>query len=250
MAALAAGVATSMAQSNVYSLNIVGYANVPTPKGYSFQSNPFDASPDNKANNVIANPDPTQDYSGPWDASNIQSWTGTGWSVLLFDSVTSDTTTGFTTTLGAPAPAPVLNSGVAYLINNGQGVSNNITYVGTVRTGTNSITYPVQAHAFAVGSPLPYSGGISTGLGMAQAPTTDYSGKLDGSYVEILKVTTTGQAAGYQVALFDSVTTDTTTGFTTTLGAPTPEPQIPVGGGFLFVSQGTAAFTWTQILNP
>jgi hypothetical protein len=239
-----------MAQSNVYSLNIVGYANVPTKPGYTFESNPFDASPNNAANNVIANPDPTQDYSGPWDASNLQIWTGVGFNIFLFDSVTSDTTTGFTTTLGAPIAAPVLASGLGYLINNGQGASNNITYVGTVRTGTNNIPYPVSARAYAVGSPLPYSGGISTGLGMAQAPTTDYSGALDGSYVQILQVTAGGAATGYQIRQFDSVTTDTTTGFTTTLGAPAPEPQIPIGGGFLFVSQGAGTYTWTQILNP
>jgi hypothetical protein len=250
MAALAAGVASSMAQSNVYSLNIVGYANVPTKPGFTFESNPFDASPNNAANNVIANPDPTQDYSGPWDSSSIQTWTGVGFAVVLFDSVTSDTTTGFTTTLGVPAPAPILNSGLGYVVSNGQGVSNNITYVGTVRTGTNAITYPTSARPYAVGSPLPYAGGVSTALGMAQAPTTDYSGPLDGSYVETLRVSAGGASLGYSVALFDSVTSDTTTGFTTTLGVQIPEPQIPIGGGYFFVSQGSAPYVWTQILNP
>src|SRR5437667_4436469 len=39
---LAAGVATSMAQSNVYSLNIVGYANVKIISGPGLYNNPFD----------------------------------------------------------------------------------------------------------------------------------------------------------------------------------------------------------------
>jgi hypothetical protein len=34
--AVAAGVATSMAQPNVYSLNVVGYVNVPIQGGVSF----------------------------------------------------------------------------------------------------------------------------------------------------------------------------------------------------------------------
>jgi hypothetical protein len=41
-ALVAAGVASSMAQSNVYSLNIVGYVNVPVPAGFSILSNPLD----------------------------------------------------------------------------------------------------------------------------------------------------------------------------------------------------------------
>src|SRR5580692_6638666 len=134
-AALAAGVASSMAQSNVYSLNIVGYANVPNPKGYTFQSNPFEAAPSDAATNVIANPNTVQagTYPGPMDGSSIQTWTGAGFTVLDFDSETSDTTTGFTTTGAVPVAGPVLSSGFGYLINNGNaGGSNNITYVGTV----------------------------------------------------------------------------------------------------------------------
>jgi hypothetical protein len=41
-AVVAAGVASSMAQSNVYSLNIVGYVNVAVPAGFSIISNPLD----------------------------------------------------------------------------------------------------------------------------------------------------------------------------------------------------------------
>lgn len=250
MAALAAGALTAAAQ-NVYSLNIVGYVNVTTPAGYSFQSNPLEVTPSDAANNVIANPDATQDYSGPWDNSSMETWTGVGWSVVLFDSVTTDTTTGFTDTFGNPVPAPVLSSGVAYLINNNQGAAQTITYVGTVRTGTNALVYPIAPHPYAIGSALPYSGGIVTGLGMSNPDATqDYSGPLDNSSVELLKVNAAGAAIGYKVLLFDSVTTDTTTGFTDTFGNQVAEPQVPVAGGFFFVSQGAAAYTWTQILNP
>ena len=41
-AALAAGALTSMAQGNVYSLNIVGYVNVPFVTGYNLVANPLD----------------------------------------------------------------------------------------------------------------------------------------------------------------------------------------------------------------
>jgi hypothetical protein len=51
-AALAAGVATSMAQSNVYSLNVVGYVNVPLTGGAQFN---LIANPLNNTNNNITN---------------------------------------------------------------------------------------------------------------------------------------------------------------------------------------------------
>src|SRR5208283_3880904 len=119
-AALAAGVASSWAQSNVYSLNIVGYANVPTPKGYTFQSNPFEAAPTDSATNVIANPNTAQggSYSGPLDNCSLQIWSGVGFSVYSFDSETSDTTTGFVNASGNPVAAPTLGSGLGYLIDN------------------------------------------------------------------------------------------------------------------------------------
>ena len=41
-AALAAGALTSMAQGNVYSLNIVGYVNVPLATGFNLIANPLD----------------------------------------------------------------------------------------------------------------------------------------------------------------------------------------------------------------
>ncbi|HEV2209264.1 MAG TPA: hypothetical protein VG167_10850 [Verrucomicrobiae bacterium] len=42
LAALAAGALTTMAQSNVYSLNIVGYVNVPLATGFNLVANPLD----------------------------------------------------------------------------------------------------------------------------------------------------------------------------------------------------------------
>ena len=47
LAALTAGVATSMAQSNVYSLNIVGYVTVTNNPGFSIIANPLSATNNN-----------------------------------------------------------------------------------------------------------------------------------------------------------------------------------------------------------
>jgi len=249
LAALAAGAATSMAQSNVYSLNIVGYVNKPTPSGYTFQSNPLDNG-NNSATVVIPNPNPGGGGLGPWDGSSIQEWTGTGFKVSLFDSLTDDTTTGFTNPNGVPVPAPILTSGKGYLINNGN-ASNNITYVGQVRgPGTNTQAFAVRVTPYAIGSMLPLSGGVSTDLGFKNPnPGGGGLGPLDGASVSTLKVTGSGAAAGYRVALFDSLTDDTTTGFTDPNGVPVPEPSISMAGGFFFVNQTPSTYTWTQILT-
>ncbi len=53
LSALAAGIATTVAQSNVYSLNIVGYVNVPVPSGYSLLANPLKAGVTNGANEIM-----------------------------------------------------------------------------------------------------------------------------------------------------------------------------------------------------
>jgi hypothetical protein len=131
LAVLAAGAATSMAQ-NVYSLNIVGYANVPAASGYAFQTAPFRVTTavSNGANEILpAN-------TGQFDGDAILKWTGSGWAGANLDSVSP---TGFSDSGGNPVGAPILSAGVGYLYYNGQGISNNITYVGEVRSGTNTL---------------------------------------------------------------------------------------------------------------
>src|SRR6185369_1568068 len=55
LAVLAAGVATSMAQSNVYSLNIVGYVTYTNPTGYRIVGNPLNAT-NNDVSTLFQNP--------------------------------------------------------------------------------------------------------------------------------------------------------------------------------------------------
>jgi hypothetical protein len=242
MAALAAGVATSMAQ-NVYSLNIVGYANVQLDSGFHAFSNPFDVGT-NGANEVFPQP------LSQWNDVQIQEWTGAGYNVSVFSDDTTVTTTGFANSLGnAQKPVPILSGGKGWLCNN-PNASNNIVFVGTVRTGTNTISvHGPQIQAF--GSPIPYAGPI-TSLGF-----TNTAGSLNDLQIQILKTariypdhTTGGGVNGYDVTVWSDDTTVTTTGFANTLGnAQKPEPIIPIAGGFLMFNPN-APFNWVQILNP
>src|SRR5262245_17170046 len=68
-AALAAGALTSWAQSNVYSLNVVGYVNVPTKGGFNFNllANPL--------NNTAANGnDITNLFKTAQDGDQVYTW--------------------------------------------------------------------------------------------------------------------------------------------------------------------------------
>jgi hypothetical protein len=248
MAALAAGVATSMAQ-NVYSLNIVGYANVQLDQGFHAMSNPFDVGT-NGANEVFPQP------LSQWNDVQIQEWTGAGYNVTVFSDDTTVTTTGFANVNGnAQKPVPILSGGKGWLCNNPVS-SNNVVFVGTVRTGTNTITVgtvpPLGAHQIqAFGSPIPYAGPI-TSLGF-----TNTAGSLNDVQIQILKTsrtypdhTTGGPSAGYDVSVWSDDTTVTTTGFANVNGnAQKPEPIIPIAGGFLIFNPN-ANFNWVQILNP
>jgi hypothetical protein len=234
VAALAVSAVSSMAQANVYSLNIVGYANVPNPIGYTFQTTPFRANPTNNAANLVL---PAN--TGQYDGDQILIWQGLSWQINTLDSASPS---GFSDFGGNPVPAPLLNSGVGYLYANNQGVSNNITYVGEVRTGTNvtSITAPPEFRA--VGSPAPLAGGVSTVLQL-----TNPGGVNDGDAVQTMVRTAGGAVKGFSPANFDSAAG---TGFSDAGGNPIPEPQIAVGQGFFYDNVNAHTVTWTQILNP
>lgn len=134
----AAGIASSMAQSNVYSLNVVGYVNVAYKAGFNAAANPLVGSPDNTLNTIMKGtsvPDNTivfqwnptlQDFDPalPTYASSTGTWTpnasviqGQGVFVLAPSDFTNtfvgDVKQGTTTTVivpgfnGIASPAPI-----------------------------------------------------------------------------------------------------------------------------------------------
>ena len=103
-----------------------------------------------------------------------------------------------------------------------------LTFVGEVRTGTNNVAIPVGLSA--LGSPLPYSGAISTGPVNLQVQ--------DGDNVQ------TWNGSGWDLVSRDSLSG---TGWTGASG-DVAEPTLSVGQGF-FYGNGVGAFSWQQILN-
>jgi hypothetical protein len=215
-ALLAAGVATSMAQSNVYSLNIVGYVNVPLG-GLTAIGNSLRAGGD-RADEVIP-------YA---DGNNIQIWNGASWDTWSMDSLSS---TCWLNPSGSDAPLaslPILGPGKGFFYGNSTGLTN-ITFVGEVRTGTNTVNIP--AGLTPLSSPLPYGGLVSTGPINLQVQDGDNIQKWNG--------------VSWDTYSRDSLSG---TGWLAPNGSDGPEPTLNVGEGF-FYGNAVGAFSWQQILN-
>jgi hypothetical protein len=156
-AALAAGVVTTMAQSNVYSLNVVGYVNVPTKGGGNFN---LIANPLNNGNNNISNL-----FAGfAQDGDSVFRWNPT---IQDLDGVIY-TYSSFSSSW-SPAPFSLRpGEGVFYL---NSGVDKTNTFVGEVIQG--SYTNPVPFGAVAVlgggnfniyGSSIPLGGSFTNAI--------------------------------------------------------------------------------------
>jgi hypothetical protein len=152
-ALVAAGVASSMAQSNVYSLNIVGYVNVPVVVGQSYLlANPFT---DGNGDNIASVFSCLNANSFNWDTSSVFTYSqASGY-------IEDDYNAGATSTNGSWAPGTTaLPPGKGFwFIPQGSGT---ITFTGSVVL-TNSVTLPVGSAI--VGSAYPASTNL-VALGM------------------------------------------------------------------------------------
>jgi hypothetical protein len=144
-AVLAAGAITSMAQSNVYSLNVVGYVNVPIV-GSAAGSGLFTfiANPLNTTNNTLNSLMPA-----PPDGTTIYKWTGSAFanSSYLFGAWSDGTFT--------------LNPGEGGIVQSTAPFTN--TFVGEVMQGALSTPYKLGLNIIA--SQVPQAGTLSTQLG-------------------------------------------------------------------------------------
>jgi hypothetical protein len=154
MAALAAGVASSMAQSNVYSLNVVGYVNYTfTAFNYTLVSNPLDNTT-NDLNTVLANVP---------DGTSLALWSTT----LQDFSPIAPVSAG-----GHWSPDVTVAPGQGFFVV-GSSVNFTNTFVGTVRQYpiTNSLVGNFNYEC--IGSTAPLGGSITNVLGQYPAGAGD-----------------------------------------------------------------------------
>ncbi len=143
----AAGALTSMAQ--VYSVNIVGYVNLPVPQGFSMIANQLN----NSANNQLATLIPT-----PPNASFFYKFNGVSYQI---DDFTDGAWEGDT------AGAMTMNPGEGIFIFASSAFT--ATFVGEVQLSSST---PI-AHGFnIVSSAIPQQGLLDTDLGYPNGPGT------------------------------------------------------------------------------
>lgn len=234
LAALAAGAFTAVAQQNVYSLNVVGYINLPMIEGFNLVANQLDAD-GTGTNNTVAGVFST---NLPLNSK-----------VYLFDPAASSyniasyaVPKGGTSPIWTYAPASA-----SYSLNPGQGAwvsiptgafggqTQNVTTVGQVLQGNLSNPYLLSAGGFAlVSSQIPLAGGLTTTLGyQPQYNTTTKAGDKVYLYDPV--------AVNYTIASYGVLKGGTTPVWS--INGVAAEPQVAVGQGFWLNSLPGA--TWT-----
>jgi len=208
-AALTAGVISSEAQ--VYSQNVVGYANVVIKGGgaYTLVANPFDDGNGNQLTNLLAGL-PNKSQVVTWNGSSYDGAINKGGGVW-----------------GATVPLP---PGVGFFVKNGISTSPDYTntFVGTIVAPVGSSVTNVLPAAFSlVGSQLPYAGD-------ATVDTNINLGTTLANKSQLISWNTSAQVFDGAVNKGGGI-----------WGAPF---NVSVGQGF-FVNN-KAGTNWSQTLNP
>jgi len=221
------GAASLVAQTNVYSLNAVGYINLTLSPGFNMIGCQL-ITPTNNVGSLFYN------------ASGIYN----GCEVFKYNPVTR----GYATDLGDSSGSSyadgwdgngviTMNPGEAIWFENAFTTNLTVTFVGTVPQGTNTI--PI-VHGFnMIASPVPFSGDVVTNMQL-----TNYT---DGTEVFVWNNPAAGHPHGaYTTSLVDLA--GGSQGYKSQWDSP--DPSANVGQGFWYES--TAVITWTQIfsVNP
>ncbi len=228
LAALAAGVATSVAQSNVYSLNIVGYVNVNMPLGNQVYANPLSAGVSNGANEV---------FSFIPDGTFVNKWTGAGFHTYYYDTtIGASANNWYLGDASTPGPIPTMHPGEGFFMN--PGLAFTATFVGNVVPApgtTNSLAIPLGNQL--LGSPLPVGGYVTnSGPGAFNLPLSD------GTFVN------RWTGAGYQTYYYDTtIGASANNWYLGDASTPGPVPQFSVAQGF-FMNPGLAS-VWLQTIT-
>jgi hypothetical protein len=219
--------------------------NQPYLSGFTSVSTPLDISGGNNLTNIYPN------STGNLNGTLVYVWSGTKFAIYTLDS-------GFPTGVGDPSDSfsvtsPTLNPGQLYYVANNSSTYFTNTVVGTVHVeGAGSGSIGVTTNTLTPGynfvaSKIPVAGGVTTVLGLTNVVTVvggTPAGALDGDLVYTPNINAAGSFLGYNIVTFDSTLS---TGFGDSSDSHSvPEPQIPVGGGFIFLNTTPNTVQWTQ----
>jgi hypothetical protein len=216
VAAIAASAISGMAQSAVYSLNIVGYATVTINSGYNLLANPLSAGVTNGANEIMP----------IIDGEVILTWNGKGYDYAGFDSAFN----GWVDGNNSPSVPPSLPPGKGFFFLNPVAATN-VTFVGQVvpnPSSTNTLSLPPGYSL--VGSPLPAAAAQITNAPVS-LPVPDGN------------VILTWGGKSYIYSGLDSAFN----GWVDANNNPSTAPAYAIGQGFFYLNNGPA-LSWSQSL--
>ena len=166
----AVGVASSMAQSNVYSLNVVGYVNKPFVTGFNLIANPLNKGT-NGLDEIMAN-------------ANVPDNT----IAFIWDTAAQDFLTLATYVSGSSSWIPNVNMppGQGFFVLAPSDYTN--TFVGEVMQG--SISTTIAPSFNAIGSPVPIGGALSNVLSQMPSLDNDLVFQWDSTAQDFLNIST------------------------------------------------------------
>jgi hypothetical protein len=233
-AALASGIISS--QAGVYSQNIVGYVNYPTPVGGAIyvMEIPFVIGVSNGANEVFG----TSLQTPAATLSQIQIWNPNTATTTLYQS-DPGSPTGWDDNNFNPVPAPVLPVGKGFTFIPATGLTNTFAGAVAVQVGTsNTNTYPVGGADYYVGSAVPYAGSVTNGSATGGGLNLSFPPSQDLTQVLIWNPLTS------KITLYQ---TDhgSSTGWDDNNFNPVTPPSLNVGDGFQLIP-ANANLQWVQ----
>jgi len=257
-AALAASIISSQAQ--VYSQNVVGYANLPAPTGgkdYLIEV-PFAVGVSNGVNEVFGTNLPA--------FSSILIWNGNGYTSYIYDPTNPDSLPGPNVPVwylgddATPAvPLPTVPAGEGFFLAPNSPMTNLLAGAVAVNVGTsNNTVFATGGKDYLVGAVVPYAGAITNGNYTTGAGGPSINLSTPGVAEQELPQFTSflfWNGNGYTAALFDPTNPDSdpsnppnwyfgddaTPYVDPTTGGNVP--NIAVGQGF-FISPNSP-YTWT-----
>lgn len=209
------GSVAAMAQSNVYSLNAVGYINLTVYPGFNIVSCPLIATPDNTLNTLL-----------PPAGKAFKNWQVWTYNPLLSSPYVEDQGTAAAWLNGG---TETINPGQAVWLYNPGVATSNVTFVGTVPSGPVTTTF--YSNSFnLVSTAIPASGDIITNTlmlwqrGVKNDQVWTYIPTNSNPYTEF-------QATGKNLIS----------------SWPLGDPILPnVGGGFWYLNSQSTNNSWVQ----
>jgi len=225
-AALAAGIISTQAQ--VYSQNIVGYANLVLSANYNMVANQFNVGSSNGASEVFP--------SIP-DSTFLYRWNGSSYTVNIYDSgggSTPPNQSWYMSDYNTPTNQPVIPPGQGCFLQLPFSVTN--TVVGSVVPNPGATnTANLVAGYNMVGSIIPAGGSLTNSIFNFDAPDSTFVYAWNGSSFTINIYDTGGGS-----------TPPAQSWYMSDYNTPTNAPSLSVGQGVFFQLPGS--WSWKQSL--